>query len=122
MKKNISYRDKLLELALIYKINDIKLYIKNKKYLTTAQIEHILKKNKVPIPNEFNKSIIEIHKKKITTPFFSGFFTVSFLGSTLIGSFFSGFFTVSFLGSSLIGSFFSILDLFEVIFLPENDL
>ena len=70
MKKNISYRDKLLELASIYKINDIKLYIKNKKYLTTAQIEHILKKNKVPIPNEFNKSIIEIHKKKNYNTFF----------------------------------------------------
>jgi uncharacterized FlgJ-related protein len=71
MKKNISYRDKLLELASIYRINDIKSYIKRKKYLTTAQIEHILKKNKVPIPNEFNKSIIEIHKSKITKPFFN---------------------------------------------------
>jgi Bax protein len=83
MKKNISYRDKLLELASIYKINDIKLYIKNKKYLTTAQIEHILKKNKVPIPNEFNKSIIEIHKKKITTPFFNiGSFFIETLKSS----------------------------------------
>ena len=71
MKKNLTYRDKLLELASIYKIADIKSYIKNKKHLTTAQIEHILKKNKVPIPTEINKSIIEIHSKKIKIPFFS---------------------------------------------------
>jgi hypothetical protein len=69
MKKNISYRDKLLELASIYKINDIRNYTRNKKYLTTAQIEHILKKNNVPIPNEINKSIYEIHSKKIINPY-----------------------------------------------------
>ena len=57
MKKNLSYRDKLLELASIYKISEIKNYEKSKKYLTTPQIEHILKKNKVPIPTEVNKSI-----------------------------------------------------------------
>jgi len=68
MKKINSYRDKLLELASIYKISDIKNYTKNKKYLTTAQIEHILKKNKVPIPTEINKSILEIHSKKIIKP------------------------------------------------------
>ncbi len=68
MKKNTSYRDKLLELSKIYKISDVQSYIKNKKYLTTAQIEHILKKNKVPIPTEINKSILEIHSKKITRP------------------------------------------------------
>ncbi len=68
MKKNSSYREKLLDLASIYKISDIKNYTKNKKYLTTAQIEHILKKNKVPIPTEINKSIYEIHSKKIVKP------------------------------------------------------
>ena len=31
MKKNISYRDKLLELAHIYKISEIQNYIKRKK-------------------------------------------------------------------------------------------
>ena len=66
MKKNLSYREKLLELAKIYKIYEIQNYIKSKKYLTSAQIEHILKKNKVPIPTEINKSIIEIHSKKIS--------------------------------------------------------
>ena len=64
MKKIISYRDKLLELAKIYNILEIKNYIKNKKHLTSAQIEHILKKNKVPVPKEINKSLLEIHKKK----------------------------------------------------------
>ena len=68
MKKNSTYRDKLLELASIYKISDIRNYTKNKKYLTTAQIEHILKKNRVPIPTEINKSIYEIHSKKIVKP------------------------------------------------------
>jgi len=71
MKKNITYRDKLLELAEIYKISDIKIYTKNKKNLTTAQIEHILKKNRVPIPSERNKSIYEIQSKKIIKPFFT---------------------------------------------------
>ena len=71
MKKNLSYREKLLELGAIYKINDILHYTKNKKHLTTAQIELLLKKNKVPIPTELNKSVIEIHSKKITKPFFS---------------------------------------------------
>ena len=44
MKKNITYRDKLLELARIYKISEIQNYIKRKKNLTTHQIEHIRKK------------------------------------------------------------------------------
>ena len=69
MKKNLSYRDQLLELSHIYKILEIKNYIKNKKYLTTAQLEHILKKNKVPIPKEINKNIIDIYQKKITKSF-----------------------------------------------------
>ena len=68
MKKNISYRDKLLELAQIYKVQEILNYKKNKKYLTTSQIEHLLKKNNVPIPTEINKSLLEIHSKKITKP------------------------------------------------------
>ena len=67
MKKNISYRDKLLELAHIYKISEIQNYIKRKKNLTTSQIEHILKKNKVPIPKEFNVGFFE--KKILLNPF-----------------------------------------------------
>ncbi len=66
MKKNISYREKLLELASIYKIAEIQNYIKRKKNLTTSQIEHILKKNNVPIPKDFNVSFFQ---KSITKPF-----------------------------------------------------
>ncbi len=65
MKKNLSYRDKLLELAQIYKISEIQNYIKRKKNLTTHQIEHILKKNNVPIPKDFNVSFF---KKSISNP------------------------------------------------------
>ena len=59
MVKNLSYREKLLELSRIYKISEIQNYIKRKKNLTTSQIEHILKKNKVPIPKDFNVSFFE---------------------------------------------------------------
>ncbi|MEC7136487.1 MAG: hypothetical protein VXW51_01815, partial [Pseudomonadota bacterium] len=65
MKKNLSYRDKLLELSKIYKIAEIQNYIKRKKNLTTHQIEHILKKNNVPIPKDFNVSFF---KKTISNP------------------------------------------------------
>ena len=65
MKKNISYREKLLELASIYKISEIQNYIKRKKNLTTSQIEHILKKNNVPIPKDFNVSFFQ---RSITKP------------------------------------------------------
>ena len=65
MKKVPSYRDKLLELSRIYKITEIQNYIKRKKNLTTQQIEHILKKNNVPIPKDFNVSFF---KKSISNP------------------------------------------------------
>ena len=65
MKKNVSYREKLLELGRIYKITEIQNYIKRKKNLTTQQIEHILKKNNVPIPKDFNVSFF---KKSISNP------------------------------------------------------
>ncbi len=59
MKKNLSYRDKLLELSNIYNIAEIKNYIKRKKILTTSQIELILKKNNVPIPKDINVSFFD---------------------------------------------------------------
>ena len=68
MKKNLSYRDKLLELATIYRVSEVNNYTRNKKYLTTPQLEHILKKNKVPIPTEINKSLLEIQVKKFSKP------------------------------------------------------
>ena len=46
MKKKLSYRDKLLELAYIYNVKEIQEYTKRRKNLTTGQIELILKKNK----------------------------------------------------------------------------
>ena len=67
MKKNLSYREKLLELSNIYKITEIQNYIKRKKNLTTHQIEHILKKNNVPIPKDFN---ISFFKKKYFESYF----------------------------------------------------
>ena len=59
MKKKLSYRDKLLELAYIYNVKEIQDYTKNRKNLTTGQIELILKKNKIVIPKEFNTSFIK---------------------------------------------------------------
>ncbi len=71
MKKNWSYREKLMELASIYNVSEIKNYTKNRKHLTTPQLEHILKKHKVPIPTEINKSLLEIQVKKISKPVYS---------------------------------------------------
>ena len=44
MKKKLSYRDKLLELAYIYNVKEVQDYAKNRKNLTIGQIELILKK------------------------------------------------------------------------------
>ena len=59
MKKKLSYRDKLLELAYIYSVKEIQDYAKNRKNLTTGQIELILKKNKIIIPKEFKTSFFK---------------------------------------------------------------
>ena len=61
MKKNISYRNKLLSLAEIYKINSI--FDKNLK-LTTHEIELILVKNKIQLP---------LGKKQFFLPFKDAF-------------------------------------------------
>ncbi len=53
MKKKLSYRDQLIELAQIYDVKEIKDYVKRRKNLTTGQLELILKKNKIVIPKEF---------------------------------------------------------------------
>jgi hypothetical protein len=44
MKKKLSYRDKLVELAYIYDVKEIKDYEKSRKNLTSGQLELILKK------------------------------------------------------------------------------
>ena len=58
MKKKLSYREKLLELASIYNVKEIQEYVKNRKHLTSGQLELILKKNKIIIPKDFKTNII----------------------------------------------------------------
>ena len=65
MKKKLSYRDKLIELAYIYNVKEIQEYIKRRKNLTSGQIELILKKNKIAIPKEFNTNFF---KENISKP------------------------------------------------------
>ena len=65
MKKKLSYRDKLLELAYIYSVKEIQEYVKNRKNLTTGQLEFLLKKNKITIPKEFKSSFF---KENFTKP------------------------------------------------------
>ncbi|MDB9802539.1 glucosaminidase domain-containing protein [Pelagibacteraceae bacterium] len=59
MKKKLSYRDKLLELAYIYDVKEIKDYIKSKKNLTAGQIELILKKNRIVVPKDYKTNFIK---------------------------------------------------------------
>ncbi len=59
MKKKLSYRDKLIELAYIYNVKEIQDYEKRRKNLTIGQIELILKKNKIIIPKEFKTSFFK---------------------------------------------------------------
>ena len=91
MKKVLSYREKLLELASIYKISEIKNYTQNKKYLTTAQIEHILRKNRVPVPKEINKSTVEILSKKIFKPIHSTINSFSIFVNSIIKTFYNSY-------------------------------
>ena len=66
MKKKLSYRDKLIELAYIYDVKEIKEYQKSRKNLTSGQLELILKKNK--IPKNLKKEILKptkIYSKEI---------------------------------------------------------
>jgi Bax protein len=58
MKKKLSYRDKLVELAHIYDVKEIKDYLNNRKNLTTGQLELILKKNKIVIPKDFKSNFL----------------------------------------------------------------
>ena len=66
MKKKFSYRDKLLELANIYSVKEIKEYVKNRKNLTTGQLELILKKNKIIIPKDYQTNFV---KENFVKPF-----------------------------------------------------
>ena len=59
MKKKLSYRDKLLELAQIYNVKEVQEYIKRRKTLTSGQIELILRKNKIIIPKDFQTNFFK---------------------------------------------------------------
>ncbi len=65
MKKRLSYRDQLIELANIYDVKEIKDYVKRRKNLTSGQLELILKKNKIIIPKEFKTTFF---KENFTKP------------------------------------------------------
>ena len=67
MKSKVTpYLEQLLELGKLYKIDELKLYAKSKKKLTTSQIELILLKNKIRLPEQsYNKKkIAEIKFKE----------------------------------------------------------
>ena len=56
MQKNISYKDQLIKLSKLYKIDEVKNYIRSKKDLTVSQVELILLKNKIRLPEiSYNK-------------------------------------------------------------------
>ena len=59
MKKKLTYRDQLIELAKIYNVKEIQDYIKSKKNLTSGQLELILRKNKIIIPKDFKTTFLK---------------------------------------------------------------
>ncbi len=65
MKKNLSYKEQLIELAQIYDVKEIKDYVKRRKDLTAGQLELILRKNKIVIPKDFKTSFF---KENFTKP------------------------------------------------------
>ena len=70
MKTKKTYRDKLIDLADIYKVKEVQDYVKSKKYLTSGQLELILKKNKIIIPKEFNTNFFKENISKPTSKVF----------------------------------------------------
>ena len=65
MKRKLTYRDQLIELAKIYSVKEVQDYIRNKKNLTSGQLELILRKNKIVIPKDFNTNFF---RENITKP------------------------------------------------------
>jgi Bax protein len=59
MKKKLSYREKLIELAYIYDVKEIKEYVSSRKNLTSGQLELILKKNKITIPKDYKSNFFK---------------------------------------------------------------
>ena len=67
MKKKLTYREQLLELAKIYDVKEVQEYIKRRKNLTSGQIELILRKNKITIPRDFKTNFF---KENVSKPLF----------------------------------------------------
>jgi len=60
-----SYRDQLLQLARLYGITEIKSYARSSKKLTVAQLELLLIKNSIKLPeNKFSDKTIAKQKLK----------------------------------------------------------
>ena len=84
--KSTPYLDQLLELGKLYKIEELKLYAKSKKKLTTSQIELILLKNKIRLPEQsYNKKkIAEIKfKEQVVTNVLITLFLITFVISLI---------------------------------------
>ena len=73
MKKKLSYRDKLLELADIYSVKEILEYVKNKKNLTTNQLEFLLKNNNIVIPKDLQTNFFKDNFTKPISKFRNNF-------------------------------------------------
>ena len=59
MKKKLSYRDKLLELAYIYNVKEIQEYTKRRKKFNYWSNRVNFKKNKIIIPKDFKTSFLK---------------------------------------------------------------
>ena len=84
--KSIPYLDQLLELGKLYKVEELKFYAKSKKKLTTSQIELILLKNKIRLPEQsYNKKkIAEIKfKEQVVTNILITLFLITFVISLI---------------------------------------
>ena len=84
--KQIPYIDQLLDLGKLYKVEEIKLYAKSKKKLTISQIELILLKNKIRLPEQsYNKKkIAEIKfKEQVVTNILITLFLITFVISLI---------------------------------------
>ena len=79
--KQLPYIEQLLELGKLYKVDDLKVYAKSKKKLTTSQIELILLKHKIRLPEQsYNKKkIAEIKfKEQVITNVLITLFLITF--------------------------------------------
>ena len=84
--KSILYLDQLLELGKLYKVDELEFYAKSKKKLTTSQIELILLKNKIRLPEQsYNKKkIAEIKfKEQVVTNILITLFLITFVISLI---------------------------------------